>query len=328
MRREMASGIVGSVVGAVVLGYICTSTALFFFPCLIHRKKRPLVNVKHISHRGGAGEELENTIAAFRKAVENGTEMLEMDVHLTKDGKVVVSHDNNLERVTGVGSLISETCYADLPRMKKVLPVQFMKDCTVQVDHDGNVIPTLTEVFEAFPDFPINLDVKFESDELINKVYDLICKHKRQRFTIWGSMIESNKKKIYAKDSTIPMFFSAKQVLRAYVLLLTGLLPFWPIKEGYFESCWPYVLMERAGFNPPIPPILKFLVKTFDSKLVHRAMYYHLKKRGIVSYVWVLNEEEDYEVAMNLGATGIMTDLPTNLSAYFARCRHVGSDSS
>ena len=55
----------------------------------------------HIAHRGGAALAPENTLDAFRQAVERyRIDMLELDVHLTRDGEVVVAHDDTLERTT------------------------------------------------------------------------------------------------------------------------------------------------------------------------------------------------------------------------------------
>ena len=65
-------------------------------------KKRRRRRYVHISHRGGAAETYENTVEGFRRAVnECGSEMLELDVRMTKDGVVVVSHDMHLGRLCG-----------------------------------------------------------------------------------------------------------------------------------------------------------------------------------------------------------------------------------
>ena len=57
----------------------------------------------------------ENTLAAFQHAVESKADILEFDVWLTKDGQVVIFHDNDLERMTGVKGSIADMTYADLP---------------------------------------------------------------------------------------------------------------------------------------------------------------------------------------------------------------------
>jgi glycerophosphoryl diester phosphodiesterase len=73
-----------------------------------------------IGHRGASGHERENTIAAFRRAAELGAEMWELDTQLTKDGVVVVSHDDHLERVFGIDRRISEMTAAELAALDGV----------------------------------------------------------------------------------------------------------------------------------------------------------------------------------------------------------------
>jgi len=78
--------------------------SLLFLRCpeILHKKKEIKFKSEHWSHRGGAGERLENTMAAFRHATALGTDVLEMDCQVTKDGKVVVAHDDDLQRLCGV----------------------------------------------------------------------------------------------------------------------------------------------------------------------------------------------------------------------------------
>ena len=89
--------------------YVSTSLLFLKYPNLLpnfvknrpgwySRKKNSFPVISHISHRGVAGEFYENTLKAFKGAKEIGTQMLELDVHLTKDNVVVVSHDGSLLR--------------------------------------------------------------------------------------------------------------------------------------------------------------------------------------------------------------------------------------
>lgn len=73
-----------------------------------------------IGHRGASGHARENTLAAFRLATEFGAEMWELDTQMTKDGVVVVSHDDHLQRVFGVDRLISEMTAPELAGLEGV----------------------------------------------------------------------------------------------------------------------------------------------------------------------------------------------------------------
>ena len=77
---------------------------------LIDRCSRSDSNV--VCQTGGAGERIESTLSAFRHAYSQGTEMFEVDAQMTADGHVVICHDDDLKRLTGIEGKISETNYA------------------------------------------------------------------------------------------------------------------------------------------------------------------------------------------------------------------------
>jgi glycerophosphoryl diester phosphodiesterase len=67
-----------------------------------------------VAHRGGAGCAPENTPAAFKKAIALGADMVECDIHLSKDGHMVVIHDDRLDRTTNGKGLVREKTLAEL----------------------------------------------------------------------------------------------------------------------------------------------------------------------------------------------------------------------
>ena len=70
-----------------------------------------------ISHRGFSGAAPENTLAAFKKAIEVGSDMIELDVHLSKDGEVVVIHDDTLKRTTTGNGRVSDFNLQELRKL-------------------------------------------------------------------------------------------------------------------------------------------------------------------------------------------------------------------
>ncbi|MFH2204734.1 MAG: glycerophosphodiester phosphodiesterase family protein [Elusimicrobiota bacterium] len=72
--------------------------------------------MKIAAHRGASGDRPENTLAAFRRALEQGCRAFECDVRQTKDGELVLSHDPDLKRTAGVNAEIGARTYAELAR--------------------------------------------------------------------------------------------------------------------------------------------------------------------------------------------------------------------
>ena len=124
---------------ALALIAIGCSDAHPVMPAAIQPPSRPRV----IAHRGASGDAPENTVAAFERAWSLGVEGVELDVRVSRDGHVVVMHDANTKRLTGVDKPVAEQTLAELKRLV--------------VQGPGNVaatrarIPTLGEAMAIIP---------------------------------------------------------------------------------------------------------------------------------------------------------------------------------
>lgn len=126
-----------------------------------------------LGHRGAAAEAPANTVPAFKRAMEVGADGVELDVHLTRDGHVVVIHDETVTSVTGMPGRIREMTLAEIQRLDagSYFGPQFA----------GTRIPTLDEALDAVgPQAVVNIEIKgtaIASEGLEREVVRIVRAH-------------------------------------------------------------------------------------------------------------------------------------------------------
>lgn len=299
-------------------GYALTSLYLLKNPHIIHKRKRTAFYSTHISHRGGCGERIESTMEAFTHAVEQGTQMLELDCHLTHDGHVVVSHDENLLRQTGHDVTVSSLNLQDLPLYKERLEVTFKAGhYSSGADRE---FALLEDLFRKFPEMPVSIEIKENNSQLIEKISDLVKRYNREGITVWATVNSSIMKKCRRVNDSMPYSFSMNRGVLLLLLFYTGLLPFVPLGESLLQFYLPRVI--NRTFIPEKRILRKSLVVSLLEKVTMRkSLFKHLAARGIQVHLFVCNEDEDIKAALEVGATGVMTDYPSLLTSYLCRNR-------
>jgi glycerophosphoryl diester phosphodiesterase len=128
------------------------------------------------AHRGASIEFPENTLAAFRRAIEVGAPGAELDVHLTKDGEAVVIHDETVDRTTNGRGWVQDLTLADIRDLDA---------------GDGERIPTLAEVLELC-EGKLVLDIEVKEGRAAAKVLEELARFPDQRWLIssfvWSSL--------------------------------------------------------------------------------------------------------------------------------------------
>ena len=119
------------IAGPVVLNLFCNS----------NDTNKSLRNMVIIGHRGGASIGPENTLACYRKGIQAGADMIEIDIHLTKDGQIIICHDESINRTTNGRGKIREMTFDEIRQYRAL-------------DADGNLtdqqLPSMDEVFQLF----------------------------------------------------------------------------------------------------------------------------------------------------------------------------------
>ncbi len=140
------------------------------------------------AHRGAKKYAPENTLASFQKALELGAQALELDITLSKDGEVVVIHDDSVERTTNGKGAIADL---NLEEIKKLDAGAWFSKGFV-----GEKIPTLEEVLALVQGKAlINIEIKNagkRNEELVQKAAHLVVKVKKQENIIFSSFIPKN----------------------------------------------------------------------------------------------------------------------------------------
>ena len=117
-------------------------------------------NILLIAHRGANKIAPENTIKAFQKAIDLKADYVEFDIHMSKDGKIVIMHDENTARTTGHKGIIREMTLAELKKL----------DCG-----EGEKIPTLDELIEIAKG-KISLQLEIKAPGTAKKIVDILRK--------------------------------------------------------------------------------------------------------------------------------------------------------
>jgi glycerophosphoryl diester phosphodiesterase len=259
------------------------------------------------AHRGGAGIAPENTLEAFEKALSVGAGVLELDVHATADGHLVVIHDAKVNRTTGESGAVGETTLAEVKRLDA--GYCFTKDRGRSYPWRGRDVrvPTLKEVYERFEGVPINVEIKEPARPGVEEaLFDAIQAAGAEDRTLVVSenfgIIRRFRK---AADGRVATGSSTREILAFEVLRRLRLHSL--LRPPYRALQGPEKL---RGFLPVVTPAFV------------RAAH----ELGVRVDVWTRNEEPSRRRLLGFGVDGIMTDRPDLLAGILGTVEDRGDE--
>ncbi|MDY6932660.1 MAG: glycerophosphodiester phosphodiesterase [Spirochaetota bacterium] len=241
------------------------------------------------AHRGVPIEFPENTLLSFKRAVELGVDVIETDIHFTKDKGFIVIHDESLERLTeGVGN-VRDYSIKELKQFDAGF--RFTKDNGKTYPFKGKNIKLLSleEMLNEFPNQRFNIDLKEKNQEQIGYYADIIKRHNAQNRVLTASEHSVNLKGIRKLFPDMATSFSLWEALGFYTLYKTGFM----FLTSHFNGD---ALQIPEHFGP-----IRIVTKSFVK---------HAHNKGIQVHVWTINNRDDIIRLFNLGVDGIISDDP------------------
>jgi glycerophosphoryl diester phosphodiesterase len=262
------------------------------------------------AHQGGAWESPSSTRFAIARAIAAGATAIELDVHATSDGELVVCHDATVDRTTAAtGNIVSFTL-AELRRLD--FSYWFIPGADVTPDRPEDDYPyrgrapddptfgiaTLREVLEEFPGVVLNLDIKQTApmvDPYEERLARLLAEFERTDDVIVASFLDP-----------------ATDAFRTFA-------PEVPTSAGTMATAefWRAV---HAGEAPPETAAVAYQVpeRQGDLVVVDEAFVEAAHGSGKAVHVWTINDPGAMERLVALGVDGIISDLPTTLAGVLA----------
>jgi glycerophosphoryl diester phosphodiesterase len=223
-----------------------------------------------IAHRGASGSCPENTLPAFRRAVELGAHMIELDVQLTRDGHPVVIHDTTLHRTTSGRGAVRSRTLAEIAALDA--------GSWFGPRFAGARVPTLAEVLAAVP-IPINVELKAAGDDgLEDRVLEQVRVANALGRVVFSSFDWASLERVRrsCEEADLAVLWAGRGAAKA-------------IAEASVIRARSVHLRNGRG--------------VVDA--VGRA-----RAAGLLARVWTVNSPVDFAALTRAGAAGVFTDYP------------------
>jgi glycerophosphoryl diester phosphodiesterase len=237
------------------------------------------------AHRGGAALAPENTIAAFDNGLAVGADALELDVHASSDGVVVVHHDDTLDRTTNASGPIAARTAAELGRVDA--GYRFAAGGRFPFRGQGIGVPTLGQVLRRYPDRRVIIEMKVDT-------------------AAFGNAVAAEVRRASAADRVCLAGFGARSARAARAALPEAACS---ASHGEVRLAvylgWARCRVPRPAFGGYQVPEVAGRIRVVSPRFIKDA-----HRSGLRVQVWTVDEEADAERLLDWGVDALITNRP------------------
>ena len=244
-----------------------------------------------IAHQGGDGVWPGNTMYAFEESVELGVDVLEMDAHITRDGQIVLMHDEEVDRTTDGTGLIETMTLAQLQELDAAYKWSSDESATFPFRGQGLRVPALEELFRKFPRMRYVIEIKLTQNPIDKPLCDLIRRYNMQDKVMIASFHDEAMQNFRAVCPEIATSASRGEVTQ-FVLL----------GKAFLSS---FVAPQYQSIQPPYDQEESMNIPIMTERFIREA---HAKNIRVEP--WTVNDPELMRQYIEWGVDGIITDRP------------------
>jgi len=254
---------------------------------------KPLV----MAHRGGMGLWPPNTLFAYQRSIELGVDVLEMDIHRTVDGVIVVRHDPTVDATTDGSGAICDLTLEEIKSFDAGYTWTGDGGETHPFRRQGITIPTLEEVLTAFPEMRLNIDIKPDDPAIVPQFAKMLREFDRLDSVLVASFHDPQLRKF---RELCPQVATAGGVSETRSFTILSALSLHGIYRPRAEAFQP------PEYYGPLHVVTERFV---------RGAHTH----NMEVHPWTVNEIEDMRRLLGWGVDGLITDYPDRLMGLLGR---------
>ncbi|MBT3338816.1 MAG: glycerophosphodiester phosphodiesterase [Anaerolineae bacterium] len=262
-------------------------------PFFAQFKQYPLV----IAHQGGDNVWPGETLYAYEQAAALDVDILEMDAHITADGVLILMHDETVDRTTNGSGLIEEMTLDELKELDAAYRWSIDEGATYPYRGQGITITALEEVFQTFPGYPVNIEIKKTERSMAQPLCDLLREYEMQDKALIASFHDERMAEFREVCPEVATSGSKGEVTK-FVILNYAFL---------------------GGLYSPAEHALQVPERNSGILVVRPGLMWGAHRRNLQVHIWTPNTTEELEHFINMGVDGIITDRPDLLVELLGR---------